>query len=382
MAEEDYSKINLKDIPLDAQGNTLVDLFVFLPTSKRYIRFIAKGEAVESERTDLLANHTVNDLFVSGSSLQIAKLTTETNQTLVIKGDKEPSNSAPSLVVGSESGLIPELLSPLQELPAELKSETIGKLAQIELQKTYKNLMDPSVTDSEKILSELELKADQILTIVAPDIKDLKKHLIGILKHIGLMSDSAATTALAILISLAQGYDSKKSFRDLTLACLIMDCSLSEFTEEHIRQFYVDAEKLPPEVLQKIRKHPIKSYELAQSKLKSISDGTMQLILNHHELFNGKGYPRGVRSESLFPMVKVLALAVDIFELIKRTMILGEQLNLTHIFAQLRQANAEPHLRRHNRKLIDSLFKYLEINPNVFEELESIGTSVNKLKNP
>ena len=138
---------------------------------------------------------------------------------------------------------------------------------------------------------------------------------------------------------------------------------MSEFSETEVKQYYRDPASLPPEVLANFKKHPARSHELGSEKLKSLSDVTMQLILNHHELFNGKGFPRAVRSESLFALVKVLAFAVDLFEVMKKSQLNGKVISILDAVMELREPLIEPHLKRHSKKLVDSVLQALGVDP-------------------
>ena len=330
MAVAGFQKISLLEIPKDATGAVATDLYVYLPSSDRYVRFVCSGDEFDEARAAALSKHVIPDLFVL-----------------------ESGAAAPD-----------DPLDQSRRPPADFRVEVIGKDAEEELKQIFKSFLDPGEPPVQ-VLAKIEAQADQIISIIAPDTKDLKGHLMKNIKYLMLMNDVSAITALAILFAMASGYDSKKSYRDLAYACLVMDSALAEIPEEQIKQYYRDSSKLAPDVMARIRKHPVKSHELAAEKLKSLSDVSMQLILCHHELYSGKGYPRGIRTESLFPMVKVLAFAVDVFERMKKAELNKDPVLLTETILECREPNAEPHLRRHSKKLVDAVLTYLEIHPSL-----------------
>lgn len=373
-----FEKIGEGAVPLDPAGNTLIDLYVYLPASDKYVRFVKVGTPATPDRLALLENHVVRDLFVISDHLLDARRqefelrkrhhqeenAVDTLEKLNQSEDSTTTDQPKAVFSGQQTDEPSTVVKPDAAEPDEIP-EVLGPQTQKELHELFLKFIDLNESNPDSTLKRFDQLADQILDTIVPEIKDLKGHLIKNLRSLMLMNDVSAITSLAVLIALAQGYDSKKSFRDLSYACLIMDTAMAEFTEDQIKLFYKDPQQLPADIYSRMRRHPAKSYEIAETKIKSISDVSMQLILNHHELFNGKGYPRGIRSESLFPMVKVLSFAVDIFETMRRDQLKGMPRPFNHVIVSFLESKIEPHLRRHNRKLVDLLIKYLDINPNL-----------------
>ncbi len=327
----EFEKVELSAVPLDPSGYALVDLFVRLPAQERFIRFIVAGDIITDEKKAALQRHIDPGLYI-----------------------QKALDLAPAVSVSAAMPPAPAP-APAPELPG---LESISSSQNSALSEIAKNLL--AGTDPVKQMEVISGEADNILAVVAPEVKDIKGHLMKTTKFLEVMNDSAAMTTLSIFFALANGFDSKKSFRDLALATLVMDAGLAEFTSEELKQYYVDRTQLPQDTLARFLKHPTRSHELGRDKLGSLSEGTMVLILSHHELFNGKGYPRAVRSESLFPLVKVLAFAVDVYERLKRAQYLGEELTLQEAVAYFKEVNVESHLKRHSKALVEKVLKYFE----------------------
>jgi response regulator RpfG family c-di-GMP phosphodiesterase len=318
----EYQKVPMEALPRDSKGNSLHDLYICMPTSQKYIRYIAAGDAIDESKLHSVKMHPVPELFR--------------------KVIEEPQTAK----------------APDPEIPKEFQEKILGKALQSELDDVYKFIARDKA-DPETAVKRFEGMADNLVGTIAPDVKALTEHLRRQAQYIALMSDAAAMSTLAIICAYANGFDSRKSYRELSYATLVMDISLAEFSEEQVKQYYMDRDQLPPDVLKAIQLHPMRSYQLAEQKLKSLSDVTMQLILNHHELFNGKGFPRSIRTEALFPIARVLSLAVDAFERLKKAQLTGAKTALMDIFAELRDEQSEAHLRRHNKKFVDAVILFL-----------------------
>lgn len=325
MTKEELKSVSLEQLPLDNQGNLLVDIYVHLPTQNKFIRWVCAGDLFDQEKKAKLSKHVDPQVFIP--------LKFQVPTTINKAVDTEDANP---------------------------NTEKLSQKSQEELKQIFKSITSADIP-AEEAFKAVESAAEEILEKVAPETKDLKAIILNNMKYLDLMNDVSAITALSTMVAMASGFDSRKSYRDLAYACLIMDSSLSEFTETEIKQYYKDPSALAPDTLAKIKKHPARSHELAQEKLKSLSDVTMQLILNHHELFNGKGYPRGVRTESVFALVKVLALGVDIFEVLKRSQLMGTPKTIPEAVIELTEPGVEAHLKRHNKKLLDSIITFLGI---------------------
>ena len=205
--------------------------------------------------------------------------------------------------------------------------------------------------------------ASNLLEVIAPEVEKLRDHLKKIPDYVGVMNDSAALTAITTLVCLARGQTSRSIFKEMSYAVLLMDMSMTSLDDEAYKNYFINPDALSEKQKKIVFTHPRASYELVQKKFKNLPDIVSQLILGHHELFNGKGYPRKVRSELLAPLVRILAFAVDIFELMKRNHYLGKKLSIVDAVDSLLNADVPPHLRRHNVVLMREVYQYLTVDP-------------------
>ncbi len=64
---------------------------------------------------------------------------------------------------------------------------------------------------------------------------------------------------------------------------------------------------LSPEEYNEIKLHPLKGYEILKP-IRSFID-LAEIVLQHHERFDGSGYPRGIRGDEIFLEARILAVA-------------------------------------------------------------------------
>ena len=229
-----------------------------------------------------------------------------------------------------------------------------------ELADVYSSLNDESTAAINLEDSPIAELTEKLMDVVAPEVEGLRNHLKQIPEYVGVMDDSAAVTSIATLFCMAKGQTSRSIFREVSYACLFLDLSLAKFNERDWVNYYINPNSLNNELKKLVFAHPRASYQIIQAKFKNLPDIVGQMILGHHELFNGKGYPRKVRSELLAPLVRILAFAVDVFETMKRNYLKGKKVSLEQAVSSFVHAEVEPHQRRHNIVLMRDILEYLQ----------------------
>ena len=97
---------------------------------------------------------------------------------------------------------------------------------------------------------------------------------------------------------------------DLCTAALIHDVGMLIIPQEIIQK----PEKLTDKEYELIKMHP--SYGIKfMNNIKNLPAITEEIILQHHEKINGKGYPKGLRGESISKFAQIVGIA-EIFEAI------------------------------------------------------------------
>lgn len=327
-----YTAIAVDQIPVDTKGCCTVDLYIHLPTAKKYLRFLVKGESLSSKKIEALKKQKHEHVYTT---------------------EGEAVNAVPSEENASAQ--------PHEHAEFLGKMEVLGNETEQRLRDVYREIFDAETKDPKAILTKVEALSDEIVLAVAPEVRGLRDVLLKSTHHIDLLNDVAAISSFAILFAFANGFTSQRCYRDLCTACVIMDLALMEFSEEDRKTFLLLPEKLDLKKLVQMRNHPARSYEIAQQKLKNISEDTMELIQNHHELHNGKGYPRGIRTDTLLPLVRTLSLAVEVFDRLKAASLRGESLSMPQLFAVLIADTGTASDRDHSPDLLQTIMGFMDI---------------------
>jgi HD-GYP domain-containing protein (c-di-GMP phosphodiesterase class II) len=70
--------------------------------------------------------------------------------------------------------------------------------------------------------------------------------------------------------------------------------------------------RLSEKEFEEIKRHPEYSYDLLR-KQESVPDQVLQAVRDHHEKFNGSGYPRKIQREKTSPLARIISLA-DVYD--------------------------------------------------------------------
>ncbi|HZK71827.1 MAG TPA: HD-GYP domain-containing protein, partial [Clostridia bacterium] len=99
------------------------------------------------------------------------------------------------------------------------------------------------------------------------------------------------------------------------------------------QQILMKPGKLTEEEWGEIKKHPETGYRIAQStsELMSISE----YILSHHERWDGKGYPQGLKGEEI-PLIARIINVVDSYDAMTSKRTYGKELNKEEAIIEMR----------------------------------------------
>jgi HD-GYP domain-containing protein (c-di-GMP phosphodiesterase class II) len=111
------------------------------------------------------------------------------------------------------------------------------------------------------------------------------------------------------MLAMALGFKLGMNTNELIL--LGMSSLLKDISSIFLPPGLLNKSPLTPEEQQLVREHPIKSRNLL-SQFSEIKDDVTNIILQHHEQWNGKGYPRGLKGQQISRYAQIIA-AADVF---------------------------------------------------------------------
>jgi HD-GYP domain-containing protein (c-di-GMP phosphodiesterase class II) len=163
-----------------------------------------------------------------------------------------------------------------------------------------------SIKNYEKIAKTVEVIIDEILS---------GKEVIGNLTEICsadmyTYAHSVDVCILSLTVGVSLGYKKAELLR-LGVGGLLHDLGKTKVPADILNK----PGKLTPAEFSEIKKHPVYGYKMLMEMKENIDYRSMSVVLDHHERYDGTGYPRGLKGSEIGEMAAVCAVA-DVYNAI------------------------------------------------------------------
>lgn len=283
---EDYMPIQSLDI--EAESKITFDLFVNLPLNNKYILYRKAGGRLEANRLEILTQRNVSNFFIHKKDYAaFVKYVANRMKSLVNCADTSENRK---LMVSAAKAI---LSSTLGQADPAMTNALMGNLNDITA------MIIESVLETSGIYKK---KTFQKLAALAAKGTDFQKHPVNV-------------SSLAVLITFGIGYNNDRIVSDLAMAALLHDVGLSRIQPRLIMLAH-DCANLQLADRKEIHQHPQHSIDILRERGLKLSHMAETIILQHHEEFNGSGYPKGIRGYHLNELAQVVRVADDLDRII------------------------------------------------------------------
>lgn len=272
-----YSQV--KVIDLDPQSSLDFDTFVYLPLNKKHVKVSQKNAPIGDDKFRKLQDkHNGNILIDSKSMSDFQRYTAERLAKLGGVSSTEAQSKLQSAVK--------EIITDIFDQTSGGDFET-GKKVIENCQKMISNFVTRGKSGSwyDKLISSLGESDD-------------------VYNHAGNVSTFAALFAVAVGLPPD----------DLAIAGLFHDIGLSELPAELSEK---DPSALQPEEIESYSKHIDLGLNALKNKKIIISPVVEKAILQHHEAFSGRGFPKKLSGDRISKEAQILSFADQFDRLIR-----------------------------------------------------------------
>jgi len=123
-----------------------------------------------------------------------------------------------------------------------------------------------------------------------------------------IFSHAVNTCILSVMTGMAMGYDARQ-LDEVGLAAMLHDIGKIKFSRRLARQF---PDGLSKSDKAEYRRHPFYSMEILREH-QNLSANVVNACFQHHERWNGSGYPMGLKGDAISPYAQIISIA-DVYD--------------------------------------------------------------------
>ncbi len=261
---------------LDLQPETVLefDTFVYLAANNKHVKYSEGGSIMAKERMERLKKHNMTSLFVSPADLP--KVYRQAAQTLKALGSSSEI---------SETERAERLHNSVRDLVSGLFSDV--------------------ATGTEGTKQALEDCQLIVRNYVASGGGSswYERVLAAVGSGLGTYSHASNVSTYASLFAIGLGF---KNAEEIALAGLLHDIGLAKVPLEVQKK---SREDMTPLERHSYDRHPEFAIDMIRERKMVVSELVHKIILQHHESFNGDGFPKQLRGNRICEEAQILAFA-------------------------------------------------------------------------
>lgn len=165
----------------------------------------------------------------------------------------------------------------------------------LELEKRYQQLYNISKLAGD-IVDDIASQKNVVVNLV--DIKSMDNYT---------YEHSISVTVLSIVLGLELKYD-RKRLTELAVGALLHDVGKVFVPKEYLQK----KGRLTDAEFKAVKEHTVKGYDYIKGDT-GISFASCNISLQHHEKFDGTGYPHGLKGEKIHEYARIVAIA-DVYD--------------------------------------------------------------------
>lgn len=280
--------VPIQNADLSSDIELTFDLYLSLPLNQRVVLYRRQGDVLEAEKLQKLAQFQDSQLvirredyarfvtYVSGRLKQILDVTpgSQISPTQKLVFDKSIQGLLRGTFESSDAAVLRSMMDNLNDVSGVVIDSVLSEINE-NGQRTYRKLVNLAASGT-----------------------NFQKHPVNV-------------ASLAIMLSLGSGYSSKRTVADVSMAALLHDVGLAQLPGElalnaHRRQGLDSIEQ------RRVDEHVQHSLSIIADRNIEISPLTRMMIEQHHEQYNGCGFPKKLRGLQVSPFSQLLHMADEI----------------------------------------------------------------------
>lgn len=277
MSDKIYSSIEISKI----EPNKALPSDIYLKIAEKFIKYLHIDDSISSEKYDLFISKNLVEIYVLEEDYELF--------TLWVEEERKASIDEIVQEVGEENRMA-------VEARAEMAEQVFQVFSEEELNPKTAIVLQDQVSEFISRVSNKEIPA-QVLASLNKQNQTLAEHSVNVAN-------------ISVYIALALGNAHQLVLENIYLGALFHDFSKS---------------KIPSKVLENKKsaayekafyEHPKKGASLIKA-IPNIPEQVITIISQHHEQFDGKGFPKGLENKEIYELAQIVSIS-NVFDNICR----------------------------------------------------------------
>jgi len=313
-----FNETDFFKVPIDSLvpgQERLFPLFHYFRLNDHLVLLRRESQDIEQKTIAQFKAQGVTEFWCPNEFKEIFESTLGANSDTLIDGnvnaddDEISAEELAEMARSEEAALAIDVLD-TNELTPEQKKRVLGEVSQNLISNLY-NLVSDDPEEVQDAMKKCQEFAEDIvqLGLQSRVAEDFWEEIKSIREEVGL-EHSTSTSTFAVIFALGVGYTEPDILADLSIAGLLhdigfvkLDYSLlgkpeNEFTDEERTAF---------------SKHVELGLEIIQEQEIDIPEEVKEIIAQHHECFDGSGYPQRIEGFQINELSQIISLA-DLFD--------------------------------------------------------------------
>lgn len=345
---------------LKAEDGAPFPLFLFLRRNARYVPIRLPGDPIGLKKFEFFLQKQHNELWVPdnfqdifNTYLEYQARTGNPPITLEQAAKQEPVAPPAPPPKSEEASVVGEALED-PDLSPEEKAEVLSAVSQ-DMMRALNQITTRGKEARAEGLKRCKEIADEILNVAAKN-SNIYDEILALRNSQEDIEHSVLVGTMAAMFGMAIGYSSESLLADLTVGAIFHDIGLVRVKPE------VMAKKeatWTAEERKEYQKHVEASAEILKESGAEFHPRVYRMILEHHECYDGSGFPKGLKGAAIDEASSLLALA-NWFDRLCTGKETGTELSPAEAFDFIYEGLGDPKARHQVQpELVERVFQFM-----------------------
>ena len=298
---------------LKAEDGAPFPLYLFLRRNERFIPIRLPGDPIGMKKYETFLRKQHLELWVPNNFsdiyntyLQYQERTghaVPTIDQLVAEADNAPVGASAAQPKSEEAQIVGDLLTD-DDLTSEEKSEVLSAVSQ-DMMRALNQITTRGAEARAEGLKRCKEIADEILTVAGKN-SNIYDEILALRNSQEDIEHSVLVGTMAAMFGMALGYSDETLLADLTVAAIFHDIGLVRVKPDVMAKHEL---KWSPEERKEYQRHVDASVEILRESGAEFHPRVFRMITEHHEAYDGSGFPKGLRGAEIDETSGIIHLA-------------------------------------------------------------------------